>query len=248
MVVNQGPSSFIEDTSVSQIGKNNSMNFVKRLSTAIAGGTIIASLIAMSALSAKALSLRKVSDLQSITFFERSGGTFPKAYTFSIDSPRLLNRLSELNDRSYDFSGVATEFYDVFYSDRYSNLDINGEYLTVEGVFSYSEPYGGGLNLSEIRLNFADGDTEFANLVADFTTLGNNGHANTVENAIDGNLLTHTTMGNTIGQRDRLSVTLGFASSAPEISETTSVPETSSILGLFALGGLGVRSLLKRKS
>jgi hypothetical protein len=55
-------------------------------------------------------------------------------------------------------------------------------------------------------------------------------------------------MGNTIGQSDRLSVTLGFASSAPEISEPESVPEPSSMLGLFALGGLGVRSLWKRKS
>jgi hypothetical protein len=224
------------------------MNFAKQLLTVATNATIIASVTAMSTLSAKAVSLRKVTDLQSITFFERSGGTSPKAYTFSIDSPRLLNRLSRLNSSSYDFSGVRTEFYDVFYSDRSGNLDINGEYLTIEGVYGYGKPHGGGLNLSEMRLNFADGSREFANLVADFTTLGNNGHSRTVENAIDGNLLTHTTMGNTIGQSDRLSVTLGFASSAPEISEPKSVPEPSSMLGLFALGGLGVRSLWKRKS
>ncbi|NEQ36884.1 MAG: PEP-CTERM sorting domain-containing protein [Okeania sp. SIO3I5] len=100
-----------------------------------------------------------------------------------------------------------------------------------------------------MRLNFADGSTEFANQVVDFTVLGDNGNLNTVENAIDGNLLTHTTMGNTVGQSDRLSVTLGFASSfVPEDSSTSSVPEPSSILGLFALGGLGILSLLKRKS
>ncbi|NER08808.1 MAG: PEP-CTERM sorting domain-containing protein [Okeania sp. SIO3C4] len=194
----------------------------------------------MSALSAKALSLRNVTGLQSITFFERTGGTFPQPYTFAVDSSELLNRLSTLNSSSYDFSGASTELYDVFYSDRFGNLDINGEYLTVESVFSYGKPFGGGLNLSGVRLNFANA-TEFANLVTDFTVLGNNGNPNTVGNAIDGNLLTHTTMGNTIGQSDQLSVTLGFASSS------VSVPEPSLILGFFALGGLGVRSLLKHK-
>ena len=172
----------------------------KKLSSAVTGAIIITTITAMSGLSAKALSLRKVTDLESITFFERTGDAFPQPYTFGLDSSQLLNRLSQLNSSSYDFLGTPTELYDVFYSDRFSNLDINGEYVTLERVFSHGKLYGGGLNLSEMRLNFADASTEFGNLVADFTVLGNSGHPSTVGNAIDGNLLTNTTMGNTIGQ------------------------------------------------
>ncbi len=64
------------------------MNFLKQLSTPVTGATIIASVMAMSALSAKGLSLRKVTDLESITFFKRTGATFPDPYTFDLDSRR----------------------------------------------------------------------------------------------------------------------------------------------------------------
>ncbi|MCH2048373.1 MAG: hypothetical protein MK289_07815 [Trichodesmium sp. ALOHA_ZT_67] len=165
----------------------------KKLSSAVTGAIIITTITAMSGLSAKALSLRKVTNLESITFFERTGGTFPQPYTFGLYSSQLLNRLSILNSSSYDFLGKSIELYDIFYSDRFGNLDINREYVTVKSVFNYGKPSGGGLNLREMRFNFADGSTEFANLVADFTVLGNNGHPRTVRNAIDGNLLTHTT-------------------------------------------------------
>ncbi|MCP2728832.1 PEP-CTERM sorting domain-containing protein [Symplocastrum sp. BBK-W-15] len=70
-----------------------------------------------------------------------------------------------------------------------------------------------------------------------YALLGNNAILSSVNNAIDGNLLTTTTMGNTIGQDRRLSITLGF----------TAIPEPSSTLSLLALGTLGAASTLKRK-
>lgn len=56
---------------------------------------------------------------------------------------------------------------------------------------------------------------------------------------------------NDAGSRPGYSVTIVTASEADgstQRPEKETVPEPSSILGLFALGGLGVRSLLKRKS
>lgn len=196
-------------------------------------GTLLA--ILCSGAPAVAGSLRKVPNLQSITFFERTGGTSPDPYTFSIDSAQLLNR------GSYDFQGTTTEHYDVFYSDALGNFDVDGEYMTIEGVYGRSRPAGGGLNLAEMRLNFADGLAEYANVVTSFRGLGDNAILSSVKNAVDGNLLTHTTMGNTIGQSERLSITLGFASS----SEATPIPEPSFVSSLLAFGLFGAISMRK---
>jgi hypothetical protein len=43
--------------------------------------------------------------------------------------------------------------------------------------------------------------------------LGDNKNEESVEKCIDGDLQTHTTMGNTVGTEERLRLTLGFASS-----------------------------------
>jgi hypothetical protein len=111
-------------------------------------------------------------------------------------------------------------------------------YVTVESVYDRELPAGGGLNIAEVQLNFTSG-TEFANQVTAFTALGNNAILGSQIKAIDGNLSTTTTLGNTVGQNKRLSLTLGFAS--------TAIPEPSSIIGLAVLGTLGAASTLKRQ-
>jgi hypothetical protein len=68
--------------------------------------------------------------------------------------------------------------------------------------------------LSEANLDIMGVSTEFGNYVASFVALGDNAAPETVDDTIDGDLQTNTTMGNTIGTAERLRVTLGFESSS----------------------------------
>lgn len=153
--------------------------------------------------------------LESITFYERTGGSEPTSYTFTVDGPELTVALADpLALGNFDIPGASGEFYDVYYSDEGGVFALDGSYLTISGTFSQTLPAGGGLNLAEIGLNFTDANTEFGNYVASFVALGDNAHPESVPNCIDGDLQTHTTMGNTVGQTERLRLTLGFESSS----------------------------------
>ncbi len=75
-----------------------------------------------------------------------------------------------------------------------------------------------GVNLrlegSEISLNYADDSVEYGSFLASFQGLGDNYAPGSEPSAIDGNLATHTTMGNNVDEPGkRLRVTLGFMSS-----------------------------------
>ncbi|MBK8262687.1 MAG: hypothetical protein IPK80_15305 [Nannocystis sp.] len=153
--------------------------------------------------------------LLSITFWERSGGDAPTPYTFEIWGSELTNILPDpLTDQSHDIKGVSTEFYDVYYSDIDGNFDVDGRYLTIAGAFGHALPAGGGLNLAEIALNYQDNSVEYGSYVASFAALGDNAAPDSAPKSIDGDLQTHTTMGNNKNEPDkRLRVTLGFESS-----------------------------------
>ena len=159
--------------------------------------------------------VRKLPGLASITFYERTGGTEPTAYTFTVDGPELGVRLDDpLGDANKDISGAATEYYDVYYSNSDGEFNVDGSYLTISGVFGQALPAGGGLNLAEIGLNYVDASTEYGNYVASYVVLGDNSYAEAVPACIDGDLQTHTTMGNTVGASERLRLTLGFNSTS----------------------------------
>ena len=161
--------------------------------------------------------VRMIPGLVSMSFYERTGGEAPTEYTFAVDGPELSARRDDpLTDANFDISGATGEFYDVYYSDIDGNEQLDGLYLTISGVFAMQQPSGGGLNLAEIGLNFDGEPTEFGNYVASFSILGDNAVQpdGNVENAVDGDLQTHTTMGNTVGAAERLRVTLGFLSSS----------------------------------
>ena len=190
------------------------MKYFKRLCIAIA--------ILSCSFASKATPIRLLDGLESVTFFEQTGPL--SSVTFLTESAQLTNRLNTLNSASRDFIGATTEFYDVFYSDSDGLFDINGEFITISTIFNFALPFGGGLNITEVRLNFENSIFEFANVVSSFTSFGNNANPASVANAIDQDLATSTTLGNTIGQSQRLSLTLGFASS------TTAVPEPSNLL------------------
>jgi hypothetical protein len=159
--------------------------------------------------------VRKLPGLGSITFHERTGGTEPTAYTFTVDGPELTVRLSDpLGDTNADIKGASTEWYDVYYSNEDGEFNLDGSYLTISGMFGQALPAGGGLNLAEIGLNYVDASTEYGNYVASYVVLGDNSHEPSVPACIDGDLQTHTTMGNTVGATERLRLTLGFNSTS----------------------------------
>ncbi len=165
-----------------------------------------------------ALELVPVKDLpglESITFYERTGGVAPDPFTFTVDGPELTVRLDDpLAFANFDIDGASGEFYDVYYSNELGEFQLDGSYLTISGTFAQTLPAGGGLNLAEISLNFTDATSEYGNYVASFVALGDNAHPENVNLAIDGDLQTHTTMGNTVGANERLRVTLGFESTS----------------------------------
>jgi hypothetical protein len=159
--------------------------------------------------------VRKLPGLASITFYERTGGTEPTAYVFVVEGPELSVRLSDpLADGNADITGASSEWYDVYYSNADGEFDIDGSYLTISGVFGQALPSGGGLNLAEIGINFVDASTEYGNYVASYVVLGDNSYEPAVPACIDGDLQTHTTMGNTVGASERLRLTLGFNSTS----------------------------------
>ncbi|MGE0870251.1 MAG: hypothetical protein AB7P03_16925 [Kofleriaceae bacterium] len=158
------------------------------------------------------LPVRELPGLASIVFWERTGGTAPTSYTFTVNGPELTGHLPDpLGDTVYDIHGATSEFYDVYYSDRAGVFDIDGAYLTISGVYPIGMPFQGGLNLAEIELVWS-GSSEFGNTVASYVALGDNAEPMAVGNCIDGSLETHTRMGNTSGTAERLRITLGFPS------------------------------------
>jgi hypothetical protein len=159
--------------------------------------------------------VRELPGLLSITFWERTGGDAPTEYTFDVQSDELTHMLPDpLTAQNYDIIGVpSSEYYDVYYSDADGVFDIDGQYLTISGVFGGALPGGGGLNLAEMQLNFeSTAPPEFGSEVASFAALGDNAHPENVDLCIDNDLDTHTTMGNTVGSTERLRITLGFES------------------------------------
>lgn len=159
--------------------------------------------------------IRLIPNLQSITFWERTGGIKPDARTFSANDARLSTRLSDkLLVSRPDFGTRADEFYDVFYSNADGSINIDGEYITIECVFFAGLPKGGGLNIAEVTLNYENKPIEYAKVVASFVVLGDNALRKSVRKATDGKLQTASTLGNTSGQSRRLRLTLGFLSSS----------------------------------
>ena len=169
--------------------------------------------------------------LQSISFIELTGGA--STNTFLSNSSQITQRLGNpLGSQNNDFTGLANEYYDVYYSNADGSFNANGDFISVEARFP-NQGGGGGLNMGSIILNFANGSTLRANLLTSFLGLGANYIPGSELLAVDGNDGTASIMGNTgNSETERLRITVGFVAPIPE-------PST---YGLMALGlaGLGI--------
>lgn len=173
---------------------------------------LLVCLFLIASVTSQATAIRLLPDLVSITFYEKTGISYPAhPHTIAINHSKLTTQLADpLYAFNKDFKGTQSEFYDVFYSDADGTFNIDGEYITIEGIYRFELPNGGGLNIAEVQLNFADGRTEFANAVASFQHYGDNAVLGTEQYAADSDLDTWTLMGNTNTVNDRMHITLGF--------------------------------------
>ncbi len=156
--------------------------------------------------------IRKIPGLVAVILYERTGGDSPTPLIFPITDSRLTERVGgKLTYGRCDFSGAGLEFYDVFLSDPDGSPNPDGSFVTVEAEFpNPDEKAGGGLNIADIALGFGKGNTQYATWVSSFVALGKNAISDSARFAVDGNLQTHTTMGNTFRQNRRLRITVGF--------------------------------------
>jgi hypothetical protein len=93
--------------------------------------------------------------LTAVRFWEGTGGV--NAFTFVQNGPEMTTQIGALlGPSNEDFSQIANENYDVFYSDANGNFNLNGNHVTVEAV--YTNPSGGGgLNIAAVDLVFGSG-------------------------------------------------------------------------------------------
>jgi len=162
-------------------------------------------LVASSRTSIAALKLTP--GLVSIRFVEVTGS--PTSYTFGANSAQLLNQLpGALGVGNNDFTGLSTEFYDVFYSTASGTPDPNGDYVSIECRFDNNSG-GGGCNISEAYLVFSDHES-CACAVASAVYLGTNSVAGSAGFAADCAPATLSTMGNTVGTTARMRITLDY--------------------------------------
>lgn len=154
------------------------------------------------------LPVKDIPGLNSITFWESTFAA-PTQHTFAATGPELTTKRSgALSSTNMDFEGVpGAEFYDVFCSGWDGTFAPNGQFITIEAEWPVGAPSGGGLNIARVDFN---GTGQFANSVSSFVCLGNNALPSFVGKAVDGNVQTDTTMGNTFGQTQRLRITVGF--------------------------------------
>lgn len=159
----------------------------------------------------EATPIASLSGLSTVTIFERTAGSSPIGYDFAANSSQLTNRLTDpLGIFNNDISTAAFEYYDIYYSNADGSVNANGSFVTVDALYDTTTPTNGGLNVAEIQLTFGNGSTRLAKGVSSFLRLGGNSDPERICSSVDGNLLTHTSMGNTSGQSQRIRVTVGF--------------------------------------
>lgn len=192
--------------------------------------------------------LTSLSNLATIRVWESTGPFV--AFDFPKNDARLTNRFGPgtLSSANSDFSPLAVENYDVFYSDANGTLKPSGDYLTVEAHFPIvtPQPGGGGLNLGAVDLlDAAGGLICRADVLASWHGNGTNYIPGSELLAVDSDTFpvpsTDTTMGNTAGlgpPTQLLRVTVGF-SCVPEPGAAC-----AALMAICSAAAVGMRSRL----
>ncbi len=151
---------------------------------------------------ASAVPIQGLTDLQTITFWERTGAG-PTPNVFAPGDGALLSvRANPLGPGNTDLRGA--EYYDVFYSNADGVFNANGAFLTITAQYNAST--GGALNIAGVQLNFTGANatvfggpfSELANVVTHVVALGTTANAASAANAVDGVSSTHSSIGDTI--------------------------------------------------
>lgn len=208
---------------------------------------VVPALILATHAAVMAVPIRTLPDLQSVTIYEMTFSTI--ANTYAPNAMQLTTRLPDpLSDINRDFSFATTENYDVFYSNADGTFNIDGAFLTIEGVWT-AQPQFGGMNINEVDLTFGGTSphSQFGDFVASFI-YGSNCSSCIIGSeatAVDHNLGTFPRFGATSATdpNERFRLTIGFNG----ISDVTSaVPEPSTwvLLASGLAGLLGLRRKL----
>jgi hypothetical protein len=142
-------------------------------------------------------------------------------HLFPQNGTKMTNQLGVgvLGPNNNDFSPLPSENYDVFYSDANGNFNLNGNYVTVEAVYSNASG-GGGLNVAAVDLFFLSSSTSLrADVLASFQGLGPNYTAGSEIFAADPDAgpSTFTSMGSTmVPPTQHLRVTVTWKQLVPE--------------------------------
>ncbi|MFK8005147.1 MAG: gliding motility-associated C-terminal domain-containing protein [Saprospiraceae bacterium] len=160
--------------------------------------------------------IKNIENLTSITFYEKTGKTI--SHTFDVDGEELNTRFSgKLNYANFDFQGwPGYEFFDVYYSNGDGSFNKEGKFVSIEARFDISYQGGGG-NIMEVEFKFNNGYSIFASHLESFQINGANYYPQSELKAVDCNLDTWSTLGNTREKNQKLRLTLGIQNSYKEI-------------------------------
>jgi hypothetical protein len=167
--------------------------------------------MAIAGVSMAQVPIRELPGASSISTFEQTGAIVE--FRFDVASPALAHRLDFLSEFNADFrgSGGISEDYDVFYSDANGTPNVDGAYLTIEVLYAGTD---GGGNINEVRLNRQDGSFERACILSRIRSFGDGAVPVATYGAVDTDRETTTFLGQSTDQNNRLSLTIGFLSSA----------------------------------
>jgi len=156
-----------------------------------------------------------------------SGNT---VHFFGVNSTELTTMVSL--GSSFDFNGAPGENYDVFYSDSDGSFNLDGEYVTIQGIYNGN---GSGFNIAEVLMDFSNWDPIAATVLTNFATGTSNYTPGSELLAVDGSGSTATALGQSTNVNAPMSITVGFTNQA-------SVPEPST----FGLAGAALAGVLWR--
>lgn len=184
-------------------------------------------MLSMAALAAYGAPIRTNSAFDEVLIFEGSGGILQNS--FATSSSALATELvGNLGASNRDFAGLSTEHYDVFYSNADGTFNLDGEFITIQAMYSGSSS---GLNVNDVQLRLGGNFVQRATSVSAFVPGATNFIPGNLNNAIDSDTNTGTAMG-VNAANTRMSITLGF--DVP--TNQSPVPEPST----WAMGAAGL--------